>query len=41
MHAIDLDEAGEQDIYKINILEGMTMVKQAWYAVTSKTFKHC
>jgi hypothetical protein len=30
MHTINLDDAGEQDIYKLNILEGMTMAKQAW-----------
>ncbi|KAG2074203.1 hypothetical protein BDR04DRAFT_1126852 [Suillus decipiens] len=28
-HAIDLDDAGEQDIYRLNILKGMTMAKQA------------
>jgi hypothetical protein len=41
MHTIDLDDAGEQDIYKLNILTGMTMTKQAWYTITSKTIKHC
>jgi hypothetical protein len=39
--AIDLDEAGERNIYKLDILEGMTMAKQAWNAVTSETIKHC
>ncbi|KAG1735299.1 uncharacterized protein EDB91DRAFT_1025664, partial [Suillus paluster] len=37
----DLDEAGEQDIYKLNILEGMTTAKQAWYAITPETMEHC
>jgi len=39
--AIDLDEAGEPDIYKINLLEGMLMAKKAWYSVTSETIEHC
>jgi hypothetical protein len=41
MRAINLDDAGERDIYKLNILEGMTMAKQAWYTITSETIKHC
>ncbi|KAF9228532.1 hypothetical protein BS17DRAFT_691515, partial [Gyrodon lividus] len=28
-HTLDLDEAGKQEIYKINLLEGMTMAKKA------------
>ncbi|KAH7929555.1 DDE-domain-containing protein [Leucogyrophana mollusca] len=39
--AIDLDEAGERDIYKINILEAMLMAKEAWDAVEPSTIKHC
>jgi len=39
--AIDLDAAGERDIYKINLLEGMTMAKAAWDAVSAKTIQHC
>ncbi|KAF9225655.1 hypothetical protein BS17DRAFT_794588 [Gyrodon lividus] len=30
MHAIKLDETGDDDIYKINLLEVMQMVKEAW-----------
>ncbi|KIK38830.1 hypothetical protein CY34DRAFT_25498 [Suillus luteus UH-Slu-Lm8-n1] len=37
---IELDNAGEQEIYKINLLEGMMMVKEAWNAVTSTTIEH-
>jgi len=37
--AIDLDAAGECDIYKINLLKGMTMAKAAWDAVSAKTIQ--
>lgn len=30
MHAVGLEEAGETDIYKVNLLEAMTMAKDAW-----------
>jgi hypothetical protein len=39
--AIDLDELGEREIYKINILEGMMMARRAWDQVSSTTIKHC
>ncbi|KAJ7224681.1 DDE superfamily endonuclease-domain-containing protein [Mycena pura] len=39
--AIELDEAGARDIYKINILEAMCMAKEAWNAVTPETIAHC
>ncbi|KAH7925285.1 DDE-domain-containing protein [Leucogyrophana mollusca] len=39
--AIDLDEAGERDIYKINLLEAMLMAKDAWDSVEPSTIKHC
>lgn len=39
--AVDLDEAGEEDIYKINLLEVMLMVRRAWDAVTPETIAHC
>ncbi|KAG6839781.1 hypothetical protein H0H87_012890 [Tephrocybe sp. NHM501043] len=35
--AIDLNEAGERNIYKINLLKGMMMAKEAWAAVNNKT----
>ena len=41
MRAINLDEAGEQNIYKVDLLSAMSMAKEAWGAVTSKTIKHC
>ncbi|KIJ04375.1 hypothetical protein PAXINDRAFT_122841 [Paxillus involutus ATCC 200175] len=39
--AIDLDEAGERNIYKINLREAMLMAKEAWDAVDSTTIQHC
>lgn len=41
IRAVDLDEAGESDIYKINLLEVMLMVRQAWDAVTQETIANC
>ncbi|KAF9219961.1 DDE-domain-containing protein [Gyrodon lividus] len=39
--AIDLDEAGEPEIYTINLLEAMLTAKSAWDAVSPETIKHC
>ncbi|KAG6885130.1 hypothetical protein C0995_009563, partial [Termitomyces sp. Mi166 len=39
--ALDLDEAGERDIYKINLLEGMLMVTEAWNTIDSETIQNC
>jgi len=39
--AIDLDEAGEHNIYKINLLEGMMMARAAWRDVSLMMIKHC
>ena len=41
LHAIDLDEAGEENIYKINLLEVMLTVKEAWACVSQETIKNC
>ncbi|KIK12672.1 hypothetical protein PISMIDRAFT_75227, partial [Pisolithus microcarpus 441] len=38
---IDLDNAGEREIYKITLHEAMVMAKEAWDAVTPITIKHC
>jgi len=40
-HAIDRDEAGERDIYKVDQLQGMRWVKIAWSEVTPETIKNC
>ena len=39
--AVDMDEAGEEDVYKINLLEVMLMVRQAWDAVGAETIANC
>jgi hypothetical protein len=39
--AIELDEAGEDDIYKANQLEVMLMAKEAWKEVSSETIAAC
>ena len=41
LHMIKLDNAGEDDIYKISLLEVMLMVKEAWKAVMSETIMNC
>jgi hypothetical protein len=38
---IDFDEAGELNIYNIDILEAMLMAKRAWAEVTPETITHC
>ena len=40
-HAVDMDEAGEEDVYKINLLEVMLMARQAWDAVSAETIANC
>lgn len=39
--AIKLNEAGTEDIYKIDILEAMHMANKAWEVVSELTIKHC
>src|SRR3954468_10420753 len=41
IRALDLDDAGEQDIYKIDLLEAMLMAENAWTSVTAQTIMHC
>jgi hypothetical protein len=38
---LELDDAGEADIYKINLLEAMMMANEAWDNVKSATIKAC
>ena len=40
-HTLDLDDAGETEIYKVNLLEAMTIAKNAWDMVTTETIEHC
>ena len=39
--ALDLDDAGEWDIYKISLVEAMFLAKDAWHAISSETIKNC
>lgn len=41
LRAVDLDEAGKREIYKINLLESMLMVKEAWNQIDSTTIQNC
>lgn len=41
IHALDHDDAGESDIYKINLLEAMLMAREAWNEVSAMTIKNC
>jgi hypothetical protein len=41
LRALNRDEAGEADIWKINILEAMMISKQAWNNVSAETIEHC
>ncbi|KIK24707.1 hypothetical protein PISMIDRAFT_98057 [Pisolithus microcarpus 441] len=39
--AANLDAAGKCNIYKLSLLEGMTMAKAAWEAMSAETIQHC
>jgi DDE superfamily endonuclease len=41
LHAIEKDDLGEHDIYKITLLEAMLMAKAVWGHVDSSTIQHC
>jgi hypothetical protein len=41
LRALDLDEAGEEDIWEMNQLESMRMTKAAWKAVLVATISNC
>ena len=41
MRAVDLEEAKEDNIYKIDLLEAMKMAKEAWAAVNASTIANC
>jgi hypothetical protein len=40
-HAIELDNANEPNIYKINLLESMQIAERAWTMVALQTIKNC
>ena len=39
--ALLLDEAGEWDVYKITLHEGMMLAEDAWRAVSTETIQNC
>jgi hypothetical protein len=39
--ALLLDDAGESNIYKLNLLEAIMMAREAWDEVTAETIQHC
>lgn len=41
MRALDLDEAGEHDIYKVDLLEAMLMAQEAWDSIEATTIQNC
>jgi hypothetical protein len=41
LRALELDKAGETDVYKINLLEVMMMAKKAWDEVSAETIRNC
>jgi hypothetical protein len=41
IRAIDLDDAGEDDIYGINLFEIMHMARRSWDAVSKDAIKNC
>lgn len=41
IRALDLDEAGEDDIFKINLLSAMKLLRESWDEVTPETIRNC
>jgi hypothetical protein len=41
LRAIEQDNAEEEDIYKINLLDAMMMAEQAWKSVSPTIIKNC
>ena len=39
--AVDRDEAGEANIYKVDVLQAMRWVKQCWRDISTKTIANC
>jgi hypothetical protein len=39
--AIEMDDTGESDIYKIDLLEVMLMAQAAWAAMSADTIQNC
>ncbi len=41
IRALDLDDTGEEDIFKIDLLSSMKLLKEAWDEVTPETIQNC
>ena len=41
LRTIQQDDTEDQDIYKIDLLEAMTMAERAWTEVSATTIKNC
>ncbi|VDB95332.1 unnamed protein product [Peniophora sp. CBMAI 1063] len=41
LRAVELDEAGEEDLFKMDVLEAMLLAKKAWSKVTAETVQNC
>lgn len=41
LRAVQMDDAGEENIYKLNLLEAIHMLRRAWKAVSAETIKNC
>ncbi len=41
IHALDLDDLGEAEIFKLDLLKTMTIVCEAWAKVSSKMIANC
>lgn len=41
IRALDLDEAGEDDIFKIDLLSTMKLLRESWDEVTPETIQNC
>ena len=39
--ALNQDDAGEQEIYKIDLFQALMMAKKAWIGVKWETIQHC
>ena len=39
--ALELDDIGERDIYKISLIEAINMALKAWAAISSETIMNC
>ena len=41
LRALDMEKAGAEDIYKLNLLEAMLISEESWKLVTKETISNC